>query len=197
MTLKALVVGDLHGEKPNIYFQGFDIIIAPGDFCSSDETRSLMFKAMRENAENPNSKVEWYDYVGKREARKIVKRALGRGREILEFLDSFGVPVYIVPGNNDWVVDKSVDWKFLRQDHYKGLVKGLKNIVDVHHRIVDVNGYQIIGYGIASSPEYPQYKEDIERLKAGALRKRKRKYERELKIMRKVFGKAKKQVILI
>lgn len=90
MTKKFLVVGDLHGNKPNIYFEGFDAIIAPGDFCS-DAPRKYMFQALRENLENPDSKTKWYDIVGKREARKMIKKSLSDGREILEKLNSFGV----------------------------------------------------------------------------------------------------------
>ena len=29
-----LIMGDLHGQKPEIYAHDFDAVIAPGDFCS-------------------------------------------------------------------------------------------------------------------------------------------------------------------
>jgi hypothetical protein len=53
--MKFLVVGGLHGNKPNIYFEGFDAIIAPGDFCS-DAPRKYMLQALRENLETPTLK---------------------------------------------------------------------------------------------------------------------------------------------
>ncbi len=194
--MKFLIVGDLHGKKPNIYFEEFDAIIAPGDFCS-DAPRKYMFQALREKLQNPESKIKWYDLVGKREARKMIKKSLSDGREILEQLDSFGVPVYIVPGNWDWTKDKDSDWDFLKQDHYRELTKGLSNIVDVHHKIVDIGDYQIIGHGISSGPEYPQYKEDLERLKPKELVKIKREYERDLKRVASLFEKASKPVIFL
>ncbi len=196
MTMKFLIVGDLHGNKPNIYFEGFDAIIAPGDFCS-DAPRKYMFQALRENLQNFDSKVEWYDLVGKRKAKKMIKKSLSDGRKILEQLNSFGVPVYIVPGNWDWTKERNSDWDFLKQDHYRTLTKGLSNIIDVHYRIVDIGNYQIIGHGISSGPEYPQYKEDLERLKPKELAKIKKEYERDSKKVASLFGKASKPVIFL
>ncbi|MCD6274831.1 MAG: metallophosphoesterase [Candidatus Aenigmarchaeota archaeon] len=196
MTIKVLVVGDLHGNKPNIYFKDFDAIIAPGDFCS-DSPRKYMFQALRKKLKNPECKTEWYDYIGKREARKMIEKSLSDGRKVLEYLNSFGIPVYVVPGNWDWTKDENSDWNFLRQDHYNALTKELSNIVDVHYRIIDIRDYQIIGYGISSGPEYPQYKEDLEKLKPKELAKRKREYERDLKEVSSLFEKASKPIIFL
>jgi len=177
--MKFLIVGDLHGSKPNIYYKDFDAIIAPGDFCS-DAPRQYMFEAMRQSLKDPDSKTEWYDLVGKKTAKQMILKSLKDGREILEQLDAYGVPVYIVPGNWDWT-PKDSKWNFQRLNHYKKLTKGLKNIVDVHNRIIDVGEYQMIGHGISSGPEYPQYQEDIESMKPKALKKMKNKYVKEKK----------------
>ena len=187
--MKFLIVGDLHGNIPEIYFDDFDAIIAPGDFCS-DAPRKYMFQALKENT-------EWYRIVGKRKARKMIRKSLSDGRKVLEVLDSFGVPVYVVPGNWDWTGDKDSDWDFLRRDHYKALLKGLANIVDVHHRIADAGEYNIIGHGISSGPEYPQYREDLEKLEPKELAKRKREYERNLKKVSSLFERASKPVIFL
>ncbi|MCK4729999.1 MAG: metallophosphoesterase [Candidatus Aenigmarchaeota archaeon] len=194
--VKYLIVGDLHGNKPKIHYKDFDAIIAPGDFCS-DAPRKYMFQALKEQLENPDSKIKWQDLVGKREAKRMIKKSLVDGKEILEQLNSFEVPVYIVPGNWDWTKDKNSDWNFLKQNHYKKLVNGLSNIVDVHHKIVDIGDYQIIGYGISSGPEYPQYKEDLERLKPKKLTKTKKDYERYFKKIASLFEKASKPTIFL
>ena len=194
--MKFLVVGDLHGNKPNIYFEDFDAIIAPGDFCS-DTLRKYMFQALKEKLKNPECKTEWYDIVGKREARKMIEKSLSDGRKVLEYLNSFGIPVYVVPGNWDWTKDKNSEWNFLRQDHYNAFTKGFSNIVDVHTKIIDIRDYQIIGYGISSGPEYPQYKEDLEKLKPKELAKRKKEYERDLKEVSFLFEKASKPIIFL
>ena len=193
--MKFLVVGDLHGNKPNIYYEGFDTIIAPGDFCSAT-TQKYMFQALRERLKS-GSKTNWYDLAGKRKARKLIKKSLSDGRKILEYLNSFGVPVYIVPGNREWTARKDSDWDFLKQDHYRALIKGLSNIVNVHHRIVGIRDYQIIGYGVSWGPEYPQYKEDSERLKPKELAKIKKEYKRGSKKVASLFESASKPVIFL
>src|SRR3989338_10560196 len=136
--MKFLIVGDLHGNMPKIHYKNFDAVIAPGDFCS-DAVRKYMFKALKLWMENPKERLEWYDLseVGRTKAKKEIKKSIKDGRKILERLNSLGVPVYIVPGNWDWTKNKDSEWKFLKQDHYKKLISGLKNIVDVYHRKVD------------------------------------------------------------
>lgn len=193
--MKFLIVGDLHGNKPNIHYKEFDAIIAPGDFCS-DASKKYMFQALRERLQNPDSKIRWYDLVGKKEARKMVRKSLKDGRSVLEKLNSYDVPVYVVPGNWDWVKEDK-KWGFLKENHFKKLIEGLSNVVDVYHRIVDVDGYQIIGHGISSGPEYPQYKEELERLKPNELQKKKRGYEKDSEKVASLFEKAVKPVIFL
>jgi len=66
MKSTFLILGDMHGRKPNIHFKNFDAILCVGDFCS-DALRKYIFQALRENLENPDSKTKWYNLVGKRE----------------------------------------------------------------------------------------------------------------------------------
>jgi len=197
MIMKFLIIGDLHGIKPKIHFKDFNAIITTGDFCSSDEIRKYHFRAIKKKIQNPSLKIKWYDLTGKKEARKLVKKSLKDGREILGYLNFFDVPVYIVPGNADFTFDKKEKWNFLRQDHYKGLLEKLVNITDVHHRIVDIGKYQIIGHGISSGPEYPQYKEDLEILKAKELKEKKADYIGDSKKLSSLFEKASKPVIFL
>ena len=44
--LKFLIVGDLHGEKPNIHFKNFDAIIVPGDICG-DSVKQYHFESLK------------------------------------------------------------------------------------------------------------------------------------------------------
>jgi len=186
--MKFLIIGDLHGKKPKIHFKDFDAIIAPGDFCS-DESKKYMFRALKERLVTPKSKTEWYDIVGKKEAKKIIMKSLSDGRKILEKLNSYGVPVYIVPGNWDWTpfVEREINWNFLKKDHFKKLVVGLKNIINLHEKKVIFNGINFIGHGISSGPEYPQYKEDLERYGKNELKIKKLKYEKHLGKIDKLF----------
>ena len=74
--MKFLVIGDLHGQKPKIHFKDFDAIIAPGDFCSSDKTRELIFEAIRIRLKNPKHQINWYNICGKKKAEKLIKESL-------------------------------------------------------------------------------------------------------------------------
>jgi len=160
MGMKFLVVGDLHGNRPNIYFEDFDAIIAPGDFCPwSDELRKIYNLSYREFLKDPYNYREWWDIAGKRKAREIIIESLQEGREVLEFLESLEKPVYIVPGNCDWTGDKDSDWNYIKQNFFENyLIKGLDNVINCDGKIVNLEEYQIIGYGRCSGPELFKYR---------------------------------------
>jgi len=195
--MRFLIVGDLHGQKPKIHFKDFDAIIATGDFCSSDEIRRYKFQALKEKLQNPSFNIKWYDLAGKEKVTKLIKKSIKDGREILEYFDSLNVPVYVVPGNADLTPDKIEKWSLLRQNHYKKLLEGLKNIIDVHYRSVSVEKQQIIGYGTSHGPEYPQYKEDLDMLKKGELIKKRKEYQKAYKKLSSLFEKSSKPVIFL
>jgi len=157
-TMKILVIGDLHGAMPKVHFKEFDAIIAPGDFCSDKGIRKyikIMYKAF---LKNPYGSSSWWEIAGKKKAKTIIKDSLKAGRKILERLNSYDVPVYVIPGNWDLVHDDD-DWSFLNKNYYKEyLIKGLKNVHDCHERILKVGEYTIIGYGIVNGPELLKYR---------------------------------------
>lgn len=195
--MKFLIIGDLHGQKPEIYFKGFDAIIAPGDFCS-DALRTSMFQALQERLQHPKSKITWWNILGKEQAKAMVQQSLADGRKILEYLNGFDVPVYALPGNWDWTKDGDYNqWNYLKQDYWKKLIAGLKNIHDMHLCFLDIGDYQIIGHGITSGPEYPQHKEELERFTKKQLQKKKRSYEILYHKVDRLFLKATKPVIFL
>lgn len=186
--MKFLIIGDLHGQMPNIHYRAFDAIIAPGDFCS-DAPKEFMMKSYESH--------DWYDLTGKKKAKEMVKKSLEDGRKILEFLNSFGVPVYVVPGNWDWI-ERPYSWEFLRKDYYHTfLLKGLENVIDVHQKSVDVGDIEIVGNGITSEPELPQHKELLEKLSKEELNARKKDYEKRYGAIDRLLKKAKKPVLFL
>ena len=195
--MKFLIVGDLHGKVPKFYYKGFDTIIAPGDFCS-DATRKYMFQSLRQWLKNPGSaRTAWYELVGRTKARKMIKKSVADGRKVLKKLNSFGVPVFIVPGNWEWTQDKNADWSFLRKDNYSIMKRGLKNIRDVHNKIASAKHYNVIGYGLSFGPEYPQYRDEKKRYSSFDLKMMKKEYEGQVKKLSSLFRKAKKPVIFL
>lgn len=194
--MKFLIIGDLHGHKPNIFFKEFDAIIAPGDFCS-DAPRVWMFKSLKEKLQNPKTTTHWYELVGKRKAKKMIEQSIMDGRSILEYLNSFNVPVYCVPGNWDWTPAQST-WVILKQNHWQRLIKGLKNVIDCHHKRVDIGHYNFIGHGITSGPEYPQDAEEKETARESSMiAKIKSNYKRQKSVMTRLFQETKKPIIFM
>jgi len=82
--MKFLIIGDLHGNLPNIYYKGFDAIIVPGDFCS-DSLRTYIFKAIRQRIET-NTKVDWYELMPEEKAKQMIQQSMNDGRLVLEYL---------------------------------------------------------------------------------------------------------------
>jgi len=192
--MKFLIIGDLHGNKPQIHFKDFDAVIAPGDFCS-DALRKHMFEAVKQSLDQKKT-VWWYDLIGHEKAKEYAEQSISDGKKILEFLDSIGKPVYAVPGNWDWTAAKDGTWDFLKTDHYSQMLKGLKNVVDVHHKLVDAGEFQFIGHGVISGPEYPQY-DDVKMYTEKELKEKKESYEKTKNKLAGLFAKAKKPVIFM
>ncbi len=47
--MKFVILGDLQGYTPKIYFKDFDAIMASGDFCSGLRIRKILFQYWHEN----------------------------------------------------------------------------------------------------------------------------------------------------
>lgn len=157
--MKILVLGDLHGQQPEIAFSDFDIVVAPGDFCS-DGARPYAFQALEANARHTGPPLAWHDFLSRPEAEALVRQSLADGRKVLERLDALGVPVMVVPGNGDWLPTPDVDWELLRSDHFTGLLSGLGHVHPIDHRAVVIGGLAFVGYGGSAGPEIPQSPED-------------------------------------
>ena len=194
--MKLLTIGDLHGNKPLIHFKDFDAIIAPGDFCS-DVSRKYIFRNLIKQRDDPDYKLEWWDEIGREKAKEMLEKSLKDGRKILEFLNSFGVPVFLVPGNWDQTGMKEYKWKRVKDNNWPRLIKGLENLREVHFRKRTLDGIDFIGYGVVSGPEIPQYKEDRERLSRSELKEMRESYEAKKKRLSKLFQKSRNPVIFM
>lgn len=151
--MNALIIGDCHGDVPDIPKEGFDLVLCVGDICGeTDEVRNTMFEAM-------DTEKEWYELLGEEEAKKAVKSSIQEGKEILDELDSLGVPVFVVPGNWDWTGENS-DWDFLEDRGYPEMLEEFDNIHDLNFDCREEGGWNLIGYGPCSGPEIPQYEDD-------------------------------------
>jgi len=151
--MKALIIGDCHGEMPEIPEEGFDLVLCVGDICGgTDEMRSTMFESM-------DTEEDWYELFGEEKAKEAVKSSIGDGKQILGELDSLGVPVFVVPGNWDWTGENS-DWSFLEGKGYPQIIEEFENVHNLNFDSQEVEGWNFVGYGPCSGPEIPQYEDD-------------------------------------
>jgi len=170
MKTKFLIIGDLHGNKPKIHFKDFDAIIAPGDFCSDKYIRKFKLKWKKANKKSKNV-IDFEEFIGQRlgkdKWKEIEAQSLQEGRKILEHLNSFGKPVFIIPGNWDqsykgksttmpkdyanYIIKFFQFWMAKKTNPV--LINGLKNIVDCQMRVVNFRDLQFVGYGLSSAPE--------------------------------------------
>ncbi len=187
-----VVVGDLHGWKPSVGSRDGDILCV-GDVCSS-ELRPLIFKALKIRMKHPEHDLAWWDIIGKITAKDMSRLSWENGRKVLEAFNKTGKKTYLVPGNWDWMPG-GLPWKFKT---YPDLVKGLKNVHDVHMRAKNAGEYTIIGYGDHSGPELPQTKRDQKRAKDNEIMTLlKEEYNRTKRKLENLFKKAKKPVIFL
>ncbi|MBN2094549.1 MAG: metallophosphoesterase [Candidatus Aenigmarchaeota archaeon] len=194
---KFLVIGDLHGQIPDIHFKDFDAVLFTGDVCDTGFLRDIQFRQIALKQKEPSYKMKnWFSITGKAKAKKLVKESLKGGRKSLESLNSLGVPVYLVPGNADWTKEKST-WDFLKKDHFAGIMKGLKNIKNVHKKISDTGEFQVIGYGLSFGPEFPQHKEDLRFFDEKKLVARRKTFDKTCSQMREIFKRAERPVIFL
>lgn len=152
--MKILVVGDCHGRKPEIKeaVEEADVILATGDICGdSDEVRDAMFQSI-------DADREWYEILGREKARKTVEKSLQEGEEVISYLNSFEKPVFLVPGNWDWIGQD--DWRYLNENRFQKMIEKYRNVHNINEESFSFSGVSFIGYGPCSGPEVPQYEDD-------------------------------------
>lgn len=189
--MKILVVGDCHGVKPEIEEEAgdADLILATGDICGdSEKVRKAMFKAM-------DTEKMWYDVLGREKAEEAVEKSIAEGRKVLEFLNSFGKPVFLVPGNWDWTGEEN-QWEFMKENRFQELVDEFQNIHNIDREVFTTSELSFIGYGPCPAPEVPQY-EDDKPDNPGELEEMEMDYSEKKDELEKIFRSAEKPVVFL
>jgi len=187
--MKILVIGDCHGEMPEIPETEYGAVLAVGDICGgTDEMRKYMFEAI-------DSDESWYDLMGEEEAKEEVKASIREGHEILGKLDALGVPVYVVPGNWDWTNENN-GWEFLNGKGYPEMLSDYSSIHNLNFELETLNGFDFVGYGPCSGPEIHQYEDDKPDSEED-LEEMKEKYEENKQELESLFQKSENKVILL
>lgn len=188
--MDILVVGDCHGKIPEIgsEAENADVILATGDICGdSDEMRNAMFESI-------DSEKGWYDILGKEKSRKMVEKSLEEGDQVLEHLNSFGKPVFLVPGNWDWIGEEE-EWEFLTKNRFQQLIDKYENIQNINCGTVQDSNFTYIGYGPCSGPEIPQYEDD--KPTEEEMKELRQEYREKLRELQGLLGEAENPVIFL
>ncbi len=194
-------MGDFHGYAPSgikkfIIKNNIESIISPGDFCSDARIREPIAIRYKEFLKNPYTARQWWEIAGKKKAKEIVQNSLKEGRKILEQLDSFNIPVYVVPGNGDNWTTKG--WNFLNRDFFNvNLIKDLRNIINVDEIIKDVGMYEMVGYGKCNGPELYKLRGYENIMKKKDMLKNEKEYGKLLEKYSILFEETKKKTIFL
>ena len=103
--VKLLLIPDLHGHKPFIPKVEFDAIVCIGDICSDKGRRKLTKEWFKYIEKNPDKKISddafIINKIGKKGMKEMDRNSLKEGNRLLRYLDTFGKPIFFVPGNWD------------------------------------------------------------------------------------------------
>jgi len=208
--MRILVIGDLHGRKPIIKNKNFDVTVFVGDVCDDREVSPLLKELFR--ARKKGKMLDEEEFLiekvgGKKELEKIYKRSLKKGNEILQYLDSFGKPIFMVAGNwdqsygetrikdinkNNYTYLKTFyDW-YLGDKINSKLIKGIKNLRNCMFHSHEFEGVNFMGYGLSSGPEKIGKKRKKEDYSKSQVEKLIRASKRIDKKLSKVYKKGKR-----
>lgn len=184
---KVLLLSDLHGKLPEIAEKNFDFILCAGDLGDDSLIKDKMFEWLNSSLEIPFSQYVEEDLVIRDLARKEESY-----RRIFSKLDSFGVPVFVVPGNDDMLTHSFFNG-FLDMVPYFG------NIRLVHHKAVYFDDFMVVGYGNSNSPEYIVHEEDRKEIPLRFHSRIKLEYLRIKRVQEELFmkGRDRKRVIYL
>ncbi len=160
--VRFLVIGDLHGIMPRIQVKEFDAIICPGDICGDDMRPYIKEWIKKRTKLKTDTTLNFDQFCSPKKQKELNIISLKKGRKVLEYLNQFGKPVFIVPGNwdpthyQDGIKDTEVK-KHIKKDMWLFLSKGLKNIIDIENKKATFKDMVLVGHGSTSAPE-PIYK---------------------------------------
>jgi Icc-related predicted phosphoesterase len=139
----------------------------------------------------------WYEIMGRQKARQEIGKTLLKARRLVEFLASFNVPVYIVPGNADLAAEPRAAWSFINFDFFGELIRDLDNVKNIHGKIIDLGEFSLVGYGFSYGPEYPQEKGERSFFTKEELARKLIKYQSTLGKINGLFKKTKGPLIFL
>jgi len=96
--MKILAIGDFHGKFPvklkrMVKKEDPELIISLGDYCGNDKLGKLFFRYVY------GTDMELWEFIGKKETKKLERENYLAGIEILRKLESFNKKVILEMGS--------------------------------------------------------------------------------------------------
>lgn len=152
--VKILAIGDFHGEFPSKLeriAKGVDLVVSVGDYCPFSYRR-IWFKHCYK------TDTELWEILGKEKMKKLIKKDLKKGEEILKKLNKLPVPVISITGNLDYtrwydaIDSKKPKWNWPYQNFFSKIVKKCSNIKIFDYSSVKINNIRFIGMATSTFP---------------------------------------------
>jgi len=176
--MKILVIGDFHGKflsKLNNLTKKVDLVVSLGDYPSWSLKKEFFQYCYKKKD------VQLWEKVGKKRYKEESIKDLKKGKEIIEKLNKFPVPVFSVLGNYDHPSDdvhdlkKKKGKKFWKWDedkayYFSKLIKNYQNIRRIDYQSFEFKGIVFIGArghsypGKVKSKAYKKYKKILDKL---------------------------------
>lgn len=146
--MRLLLIGDFHGRVPDMLREklssyGIDACLCVGDLCEADEMRQIFFMHLPELRQG-TSPADIFRLI----PAETHRSAMDSMQAVLDFLAQLQVPVFLVPGNVDYLAETvklltcAVDKLVLEER-----ISATENLYLLEKEAIDFSGYQILGYG--------------------------------------------------
>jgi Icc-related predicted phosphoesterase len=167
--MKILLLSDLEGRIPKglkkfVKREKINAIISAGDFSTSC-TKMIFENWDLLTVWDKEAKKEFDKRYGFSRVNKEIKKGWKEGVNVLRFLNSLEIPVYVILGNQDFVKKKRAGAVLNKDDFHKPgsqipKIKKMKNLIYLHNNVRKLGLYNIVGFnnGYTRTIKNPQKK---------------------------------------
>ena len=154
MAMKILAIGDFQGKFPKklqkqLKKESFDAVIGVGDYTGLDEWRPFIM-AQLSAAKQGGPAPEAEEFFGRKRYKILRDKDYEFGRKILDKINSFNKPTFVVFGNTDWYnypFQRDFVDTFHQKKSYDKYVKKLRNIHNINYKKSRFQEMDLVGFG--------------------------------------------------
>ena len=150
--MKIIAIGDFHCQFPEklkkiILKEKPDLILSTGDYAGNREWRPLLRKVFKARSCGKNLEIE--DLLGKKKYEELLARDYSQGKQPLNELNKFNIPVLSVFGNGDWYDSFFND----SERDYRKIIRKMRNIENINRGRTNFGKLKFVGFGGYLDPD--------------------------------------------